>query len=109
MADATISNTLDGRLRAGNNRIEGLKAAGLKVEVGTLTFDGGNYATGGIAWTPDGIDADRLLGVFFETSVAGWQFHYITATGLLTLWNGTTQYTNASAISITTKYLAIGY
>lgn len=109
MADATTSNELNSRVRAGNNRIESLQASGLKFEFGTLTFDGGNYATGGIAWEPDTIDADRLLGVFFETSVAGWQFHYITATGLLGVWNGTTEYTNSSAISVTTKYLAVGY
>lgn len=108
MAAATIANTFDGRIRAGNNRIEGLKASGLKFEFGTLTFDGGDYASGGIAWEPDSIDASRLLGVFFETSVAGYQFHYITATGMLTVWNGTTEH-SAAAISITTNYLAVGY
>ena len=108
--DATIANTVE---KAGvlmnNFSIPGAISRNVIEESKTLTFDGGWYATGGIDWEPDAIDAAKVFFIAFETSVAGWQFHWIQATKKLTVWNGTTEYTNDSAISLTTRYFARGY
>jgi hypothetical protein len=108
MSTATITNSVEEAGKLQNNySIPTLISRNVIIKPGCLTFDGGDYATGGISWEPEGMDYLKVMCVLFETDVAGWQFHWVQSTKMLTVWNGTTQH-SAAAISITTKYLAIG-
>ena len=109
-ADAIITNTNEeSGVLQNNYSIPTLISRNVVMRPGVLTFDGGWYATGGLDWEPEGMDDTKVMVVLFETTVAGWQFHWIQSTKKLLAFNGTTEYTNDSAISLTTKYLAIGY
>jgi hypothetical protein len=106
MAAATISNTKMTGI-SGESNIAALLARGVRIEVGILTFDGGDYATNGIAWEPENIPADKVENVFF-TCPSGYQAEWDGENHMVKVWVSTTEYSNASAISLVFGYFAIG-
>ncbi len=104
---ATMTNTLNSRVRAANNRVEGLKASGLKFEFGYVTFSG-TYTTGGDDWTPETIDYDRTVFADFEIDSTGYKPYWNPSTKHLTLWNGTTEH-SAATCALVFRYMIVGY
>lgn len=106
MAAATITNTKMTGI-SGESTINALNARNIRMEVGILTFDGGNYATGGIAWAPENIPADKVEQVFF-TCPTGYLAEWDGTNDKVKVWVSTTEYTNASAITLVFGYVAFG-
>ena len=106
MATATIANTkVTG---VGNQHsVMGHINRDTRMEVGYLTFDGGDYVTGGIAWDLETFEADDAEFIGFEVTTTGYAACYNRTTHKVMVWNGTTEHAQ-SAISLVFRYIAFG-
>ena len=78
-----------------------------RLEVGYLTFNGGDYVTDGIAWHPDTMAAAHVELIIFENPT-GYNFNLDRSTGKLIVYSSATTQFAQSAISFVVRYLAIG-
>lgn len=101
MADATLAIAFKEDKPIGDKC-----AHNYKFITGTVTFDGGDYVTGGIAWDLSKEIPVDLNDVFF-TCPGGSVFYYNKSTGKIQAFSGGTEHTQ-SAISDVVGFLAIG-
>lgn len=113
MADATIATSLASRQQT-QYSLNAHAVNGQKQQIGTITFDGGTYVTGGIAFTVAAIPATKLSFIEFNP-VDGYLISYDYDAGKVQVWEAGAdgaaldEFTNGEAISLVTRYLAIGY
>ncbi len=113
MAEATITGVPLNRQGA-DYSLNAAMADGQKHQVGTLTFNGGDYVSGGIAWTPKGIP--NLAFISF-TNGAGYMIEYDYTNGKIQVYeaggDGDTPPSldefPPSAISLVLRFRAVGY
>ena len=110
MAEATITNVIDVRAE-GNYSLNSHEARGMKLKTGYVTFDGGDYAAGGIAFTVTGLPNLRFIQ--FE-STGGYVIDYDYDNGKIQVWESAGDGANldeyaAAAITLAPRFLAVGY
>ena len=86
-------------------------ADGQKHQVGTLTFDGGDYAAGGIEWTPKGIPNLAFISL---TNGDGYMIQYDYTNKKIQVYEAGVDGEPldefaASAISLVIRFRAVGY
>lgn len=113
MATATITTALASRQQT-QYSLNAHAANGQKQQIGTITFDGGTYVTGGIAFSVAAIPAAKLSFIEFNP-VDGYLISYDYTEEKVQVWEAGAdtaaldEFANGGAIDLVTRYLAIGY